>query len=158
MDNTLRNAFQPHPQSTSTNNTPPATASPSTTRLRTTTSDTPTPSTTHPTPFRNQALPSTLPTKAQATSSAIPSSHIRDQTRNIPNETLSDTLPNTPLPHPWSGTKNTSHSLPAREHVKVKVTSTTWLCTRGTMDKFTLILLFWCWCLYNVSRYLRSGL
>ena len=91
LDNTLRNAFQPHPHSTSTNNTPPTQSNISSNTLTClpTTNDTPTPSATPSTPFRDQAPPSN-----------ILQPHPRsDTTRNIPNNTLSDTLPNTSLPH-----------------------------------------------------------
>ena len=92
-DNTLRNAFQPHPRSTSTQSNTTS----NTLTFHNTSSATP------PTPFRDQAPPSTPPTTAHATSSATISNHIRDQT---PPETSQRTPCPTPLPHAWSGTTN----------------------------------------------------
>ena len=85
-DNTLRNAFQPHPQSTSTQSN----ITSNNLTFHNTSSATP------PTSFRDQAPPSTPPTTAQATSSATLSNHIRDQT---PPETSQRTPCPTPPCH-----------------------------------------------------------
>ena len=106
LDNTLRNAFQPHPQSTSTNNTPPTQSKITSNTL--TFHNIPSdhhqrhPSNLHDTSHPIPRSSTTIDTPNNCPSNILrdtfqPSSHIRDQT---PPETSQTTPSATPCPTP----------------------------------------------------------